>query len=112
MVFFVEVKGSFMPVLKTGSCLLHRRPESPAASMIGKSEVPGNNLTEGFLFRVIRAGGITRCRPDTWIAFGDQIFCAQRFIGCIAPEFAAYPFMQTFSKRLGQTIRCITAARL
>ena len=62
-----------MPVLKTGSCLLHRRPESQAASMIGKSEVPGNNLTEGFLFRENESGKLGKQIQDLFAASDQEM---------------------------------------
>ncbi len=61
-------------------------------------------LPQGFLFRVIRARGISRRRPNPLILFRNQLFIGQPLFRCVAPEFAAYSQMQTLRERLRQSI--------
>ena len=55
------------------------------------------------LFRVVRACGITRGRPDPPILLLNQLVVGQAFLAAIAP-FVPHAFVQAFGKRFSEPI--------
>src|SRR6516162_7093150 len=60
-------------------------------------------MPECALLCVIRARGVTRCRPDATIFFLNKIFVAQTFRTTIAP-FIPYAFVEALGEGLRQAI--------
>ena len=53
---------------------------------------------------MVRAGRVTRCRPDARIFFFDQVFIGKRFIFYITPIFCSCFIMQQFRKCFCQPV--------
>src|SRR6516164_9012785 len=61
-------------------------------------------MPERSLLRVVRAGRITRSRPNTTIFLVNQIFITQTFPATVAP-LAAHPLVQIFGEGFRQPVR-------
>ena len=62
-------------------------------------------VEQGGLLRVVRAGGIAGRWPDAPVPFTDQVVISECLVFGITPEFLPYPFVQVLGKGFRKTVR-------